>query len=167
MHSCDNPRCVNPDHLRLGTQADNVADMEKKRRHVVGEFQKRKGVEHHMSAFKDQADIDLILATKGQTKALAERFGVTMGTIIRVRRRNGIANPNAREVPAQAAVARGYRPHPQHATGNARTRQEVRRREDDDFQHSQGFNARSLTEPTQRSTRPPSGGLFILERDLC
>ena len=32
LHRCDVPNCVNPDHLFLGTQADNINDMYAKRR---------------------------------------------------------------------------------------------------------------------------------------
>lgn len=95
MHICDNPSCVNPDHLRLGTQSDNVKDMVMKGRKVAGAWQKAKGINHFNSAFKNQKDIDLICSTIGKTKELAEKYGVAESTIKRIRKRNGVIKDNA------------------------------------------------------------------------
>lgn len=71
-HSCDNRFCVNPDHLWLGTHADNMRDAKQKGR-FSGE--NAGNVKH---TFKDVAKIKEMYATgKYSQRKLGKMFGVS------------------------------------------------------------------------------------------
>jgi transposase len=78
MHSCDNPACVNPDHLSHGTQADNVADMVAKGRRVVVQGSKQSDAKLNESQIPEIRK--LILSGMAYEK-IGDMFGVTHAAI--------------------------------------------------------------------------------------
>lgn len=86
-HRCDNPRCVRPSHLFVGTPAENTADMVAKGRARGGS---NKGSDHPSAKLTevDVMEIRKIYACREATQAeLAERFGVVKGLIGLITRR--------------------------------------------------------------------------------
>jgi hypothetical protein len=73
LHTCDNPRCVNPSHLMIGTQADNNKDMFAKGR---GRPAVHLGTDHGMSKLTE-AQVLEIRASKEPPQVIANRLGVS------------------------------------------------------------------------------------------
>lgn len=77
-HHCDNPRCVRPEHLFVGTNQDNVDDRMRKGRQVNAKYYHSKRV-----LTNDQARE--IRASNLGTKVLANQYGVSQGTVQKIR----------------------------------------------------------------------------------
>lgn len=74
LHKCDNPSCVNPEHLFLGTQQDNIIDMYKKERSGRTKMNKEQ-VEMIRSEYSPH---------KNTQSMLAEKYGVEVYVIGRI-----------------------------------------------------------------------------------
>jgi hypothetical protein len=79
LHRCDVPLCVNPQHLFLGTSADNLRDMRAKKRDARGEKHGR--VKLTAAAV---ADIRRSAASGSTYDALAEQYEVVHNTISQI-----------------------------------------------------------------------------------
>lgn len=77
-HKCDNPGCVNPDHLFTGTAKDNNRDALMKGRNFIGE--------KNGNAKLSYENVKEILSSELNGQQLADKFGVTRATINAIRR---------------------------------------------------------------------------------
>lgn len=83
LHKCDNPKCINIDHLFLGTNDDNIADMVRKNRN-------QKGGQHYNAKLDEQKVREIrLLGQRGLTQnKIATEYGVTRRVIGRVLNRS-------------------------------------------------------------------------------
>lgn len=84
LHRCDNRVCTNPDHLYVGTAADNAADMVSRGRRYTGVPDV--GEAHHQAKLTESAVL-AIRAANESTHELAHRYGVSASAIGLVKRR--------------------------------------------------------------------------------
>lgn len=87
LHRCDNPKCVNPNHLFLGTQADNIADMVSKGRNLApGAIDPVVGEQHGRSKLteKDVIEIRKWYVPRRGVGQLAAKFGISRSHVARL-----------------------------------------------------------------------------------
>lgn len=82
LHRCDNPSCVNPAHLFIGTQAENLADMvQKGRAYKGGATRGEQNGNHKIRA----CDAIQIRDAPGTLHEVALQFGISPSQILRIR----------------------------------------------------------------------------------
>lgn len=80
-HTCDNPKCVNPDHLFIASVLENQRDKWKKSRGVV-----HKGSEHWIAKITED-DVRAIRSSTEDQRVIASRYGITQSTVSDIKRR--------------------------------------------------------------------------------
>ena len=95
-HKCDNPSCVNPDHLETGTHQDNANDRVERGRSAKGDKsgarlhpeKMPRGENHHNSklTYDDVVEIKVLLGFGVTQEQIAEQFGVGDPTISKIKR---------------------------------------------------------------------------------
>lgn len=89
LHKCDNRRCVNPSHLFLGTDIDNVNDRDQKGRQVKGEASHlSKLTEEQAIVVRRRYDQEVIMEKrKGAIKDIATEFNISESQVTHIGKR--------------------------------------------------------------------------------
>jgi hypothetical protein len=75
-HRCDNPLCVNPEHLLLGTNLDNMRDMRERGRSNKGERNGACVLSHdQVRTIREMSD------ARVPQSAIGRRFGISQSTV--------------------------------------------------------------------------------------
>ena len=93
-HMCDNPKCINPDHLFVGTRKDNTDDRETKGRNKIHLIHK-KGEDHPSAKFSDRVIVK-IRNDFGAIKDIAMKYGMSIRYVRDIRNnkyRNNLPPP--------------------------------------------------------------------------
>lgn len=93
LHKCDNPKCVNPDHLYLGTQKDNIKDMHNKKRFRSTKGKKRLSGPNHGNSKLTTEELNYIICMNKKRffliSELAKHFGVSQSLISQIINKKG------------------------------------------------------------------------------
>lgn len=81
LHKCDNPKCVNVDHLFLGDHNANMADMDAKGRRVKNQ---PKGTRCHASKITE-ADVPGIRSDPRRQVDIAAAYGITQSVVSKIK----------------------------------------------------------------------------------
>lgn len=90
LHRCDNRKCVNPNHLFLGTQLDNMRDMHAKGRGLIGDKnpsrknpERVQGEKNPMAKLTNEIVLKIYAMLKSGVSVglLSKRYGVARSTL--------------------------------------------------------------------------------------
>lgn len=82
LHHCDNPACINPDHLFLGSHKDNSDDKVKKKRHRWNPSPPL-GADN-LNAKLTDSDVAKIRASNATQRKIAADFGIAQVTVSKI-----------------------------------------------------------------------------------